>query len=63
MFTKALDDAKATFYQLHDDVASGKRRLQPNTTCTKQSTTATSSVDDASTSRLTASAQQDYLVL
>ena len=64
-YTKELADAKATIDQLHDDVATGKRRLQLNATCTKQSatTTTTSSLDDAASARLTDAAQRDYFTL
>lgn len=46
-YTKELADAKATINQLHDDVATGKRRLQLNATCEKQSVSRTASMDDA----------------
>ncbi|MBD8129036.1 lysis protein [Pantoea agglomerans] len=62
-YTKELADAKATIDQLHDDVATGKRRLQLNATCTKQSATGTPSLDDAASARLTDSAQRDYFTL
>ncbi|MEN4621785.1 lysis protein [Pantoea agglomerans] len=62
-YTKELADAKATIDQLHDDVATGKRRLQLNATCTKQSSTGTSSMDDAASARLTDAAQRDYFTL
>ena len=62
-YTKELADAKATIDQLHDDVANGKRRLQLNATCTKQSATGTAGVDDAATARLTDAAQRDYFTL
>ncbi|WP_425041875.1 lysis protein [Pantoea agglomerans] len=62
-YTKELADAKATIEQLHDDVASGKRRLQLNATCTKQSAPSTSSMDDAASARLTDAAQRDYFTL
>lgn len=62
-YTKELADAKATIDQLHDDVATGKRRLQLNATCAKQSTTGTPSLDDAATARLTDAAQRDYFTL
>lgn len=61
--TKELADAKATIDQLHDDVATGKRRLQLNATCQKQSTSGTSSLDDAASARLTDAAQRDCFVL
>ncbi|WP_342606515.1 lysis protein [Pantoea agglomerans] len=62
-YTKELADAKATIDQLHDDVATGKRRLQLNATCTKQSTSGTSSLDDAASARLTDAAQRDYFTI
>ncbi|WP_343463492.1 lysis protein [Pantoea sp.] len=62
-YTKELADAKATIDQLHDDVASGKRRLQLNANCAKQSATGTASMDDAASARLTDSAQRDYFTL
>ena len=62
-YTKELADAKATINQLHDDVATGKRRLQLNATCAKQSATGTSSMDDAASARLTDAAQRDYFTL
>lgn len=62
-YTKELASAKATIDQLHDDVAAGKRRLQLNATCTKQSATASSGMDDAATARLTDSAERDYFTL
>lgn len=62
-YTKELADAKATIDQLHDDVATGKRRLQLNATCEKQSTSGTTSLDDAASARLTESAQRDYFIL
>ena len=62
-YTKELADAKATIDHLHDDVATGKRRLQLNATCTKQSASGTASMDDATSARLTESAQRDYFTL
>ncbi|MEB6533265.1 lysis protein [Pantoea stewartii] len=61
-YTQELADAKATIDQLHDDVANGKRWLRINASCEKQSTTA-SSLDDATSARLTDSAQRDYFTL
>ncbi|WP_243077855.1 lysis protein [Pantoea sp. MQR6] len=61
-YTQELADAKATIEQLHDDVIAGKRRLQLNATCTKQST-ASSGMDDAARARLTDAAQRDYFTL
>lgn len=62
-YTKELADAKATIDQLHDDVATGKRRLQLNATCAKQSATGTTGMDDAASARLTEAAQRDYFTL
>lgn len=62
-YTKELADAKATIDQLHDDVATGKRRVQLNATCAKQSATGTASMDDAASVRLTDAAQRDYFTL
>jgi len=62
-YTKELADAKATIDQLHDDVATGKRRLQLNATCQKQSATDTPGMDDAASARLTDAAQRDYFTL
>jgi len=62
-YTKELADAKATIDHLHDDVATGKRRLQLNATCTKQSASGTASMDDAASARLTDAAQRDYFTL
>ena len=62
-YTKELASAKATIDQLHDDVATGKRRLQLSATCSKQSATGASGVDDAASARLTDAAQRDYFTL
>ncbi|EOG6121577.1 lysis protein [Cronobacter malonaticus] len=59
-YTKELADAQSTINQLERDVATGKRRLQLNATCTA---TGTGSLGDASTARLTDSAQRDYFTL
>ena len=61
-YTKELASAQATIDQLQRDVATGKRRLQLNATCTKQSATSTG-VDDAASPRLTDSAERDYFTL
>ncbi|MEN4584670.1 lysis protein [Pantoea agglomerans] len=62
-YTKELADAKATIDQLHDDIATGKRRLQLNATCQKQYATGAPSLDDAASARLTDAAQRDYFTL
>ncbi|MCU5775213.1 lysis protein [Winslowiella arboricola] len=62
-YTKELADAQATIDQLESDVRNGSRRLQLNASCQKQSTTGTSSLDDATRARLADSAQRDYFTL
>lgn len=62
-YTKELADAKATINQLHDDVATGKRRLQLNAICTKESVSRTTGMDDAASARLTDAAQRAYFTL
>lgn len=62
-YTKELADAQSTINQLERDVATGKRRLQLNATCTANGSTGTGSLGDASTARLTDSAQRDYFTL
>lgn len=61
-YTKELADAQETINQLERDVATGKRRLQLNATCEGNST-GTSGMDDASSPRLTDSAERDYFTL
>lgn len=62
-YTGELADAKATIDQLQSDVAAGRKRLQLNARCPKQSPTGTASVDDAASPRLTDAAQRDYFTL
>jgi len=62
-YTKELADAQANIDQLERDVASGKRRLQLNATCPKQSSTGTAGMDDAASPGLTDSAERDYFTL
>lgn len=61
-YTQELADAQETINQLERDVATGKRRLQLNATC-KSNSTGTSGMDDASSPRLTDSAERDYFTL
>lgn len=61
-YTQELADAQETINQLERDVATGKRRLQLNATC-KGNTTGTSGMDDATSPRLTDSAERDYFTL
>ncbi|HIA2531013.1 TPA: lysis protein [Escherichia coli] len=63
-YTKELADAKAENDALRNDVAVGRRRLHVKAVCPdKHKTTAASGVDDASSPRLTDTAQRDYFVL
>ncbi|EOW2397049.1 lysis protein [Cronobacter sakazakii] len=62
-YTQELADAQSTINQLERDVATGKRRLQLNATCTANGATGTGSLGDASTARLTDAAQRDYFTL
>lgn len=61
-YTQELADAQETINQLEHDVATGKRRLQLNATC-KNNSTGSSGMDDASSPRLTDSAERDYFTL
>ncbi|NKG30406.1 lysis protein [Erwinia rhapontici] len=62
-YTKELADAQASIDQLHSDVVAGRKRLQLNATCQKQSTTGTASMDDAARAGLTDAAERDYFTL
>ncbi|EPO4108667.1 lysis protein [Enterobacter cloacae] len=61
-YTQELADAQETINQLERDVATGKRRLQLNATC-KGNSTGASGMDDATSARLTDSAERDYFTL
>lgn len=60
--TGELADAKRTIEDLQRDVATGKRRLQLNATCSNNTTT-TGSLGNASAARPTDSAERDYFTL
>jgi prophage endopeptidase len=62
-YTGELADAKATIDQLERDVATGKRRLQLNARCPANGAPGSGSMGDASSPRLTDSAQRDYFTL
>ena len=62
-YTQDLADAKATIDQLERDVATGKRRLQLNAKCPANGATSAGSMGNASTPRLTESAERDYFTL
>lgn len=59
-YTQELADAKATIDQLERDVASGKRRLQLNAKCPANGVAGTGGMGNASSPRLTDSAERDY---
>lgn len=61
-YTQELADAQETINHLEHDVVTGKRRLQLNATC-KSNSTGTSGMDDATSPRLTDSAERDYFTL
>ena len=62
-YTGDLADAKATIDQLERDVATGKRRLQLNARCPASGATGTGGMGDASSPRLTDSAERNYFTL
>lgn len=59
-YTKELADAKASIDELQSDVVAGRKRLQLNATCKKQSTSGSSGVGDDAAAGLTADAERDY---
>lgn len=59
-YTGEMADAKATIDKLERDVASGKRRLQLNARCPANGATTSGGMGDASSPRLTDSAERDY---
>ncbi len=64
-YTKELADARSENERLRTDIASGAKRLQLNATCPKpvSKTTGPASVPDDASTRLTDSAERDYLNL
>lgn len=59
-YTQELFDAQNTISDLRRDVDSGKRRLQLNAKCPANGATVAGGVGDASSPRLTDSAERDY---
>lgn len=59
-YTQELFDAQNTISDLRRDVDSGKRRLQLNAKCPANRATVAGGVGDASSPRLTDSAERDY---
>lgn len=62
-YTKELADAQATIDLLHDDVATGKRRLQLNAKCPANNATGATGLDDATSPRLADAAERNYWTL
>lgn len=62
-YTQELEDAKTNINQLERDVAAGNRRLQLNARCGKNSTASATILDDATSPRLTDTAERDYFTL
>ncbi|WP_347116199.1 lysis protein [Leclercia sp. S52] len=62
-YTGELADAKETIERLHSDVIAGRKRLQLNANCSANGTTSSSGMGDASSPRLTDSAERDYFTL
>ncbi|HFT7167715.1 TPA: lysis protein [Enterobacter hormaechei] len=62
-YTGELADAKETIERLHSDVIAGRKRLQLNANCSASGATGTGGMGDASSPRLTDSAERDYFTL
>lgn len=62
-YTKELASAQATIDLLHDDVATGKRRLQLNAKCPANNSTGSTGVVDATSPRLADTAERNYWTL
>ncbi|WP_414456793.1 lysis protein [Enterobacter kobei] len=62
-YTGELADAKETIERLHSDVIAGRKRLQLNANCPTNGATGTGGMDDATSPRLTDSAERDYFTL
>ncbi|HCJ7642957.1 TPA: lysis protein [Enterobacter hormaechei subsp. xiangfangensis] len=62
-YTGELADAKETIERLHSDVIAGRKRLQLNAKCPANGSTSTGGLGDASSPRLTDSAERDYFTL
>lgn len=62
-YTGELADAKETIERLHSDVIAGRKRLQLNANCPANGATGTGSLGDATSPRLTDSAERDYYTL
>lgn len=59
-YTQELADAQETINQLEHDVATGKRRLQLNATCSKDGKSKPGGMGNDATARLTEDAERNY---
>jgi len=62
-YTGELADAKETIERLHSDVIAGRKRLQLNANCPANRATSASGMVNATSPRLTDSAERDYFTL
>ncbi|WP_049294049.1 lysis protein [Franconibacter helveticus] len=62
-YTKELADAQDNIDQFERDIAAGNKRLRLAATCGKNGATGTGGMGDASSPRLTDSAERDYFTL
>lgn len=62
-YTGELADAKETIERLHSDVIAGRKRLQLNAKCPANGATGAGGLGNASSPRLTDSAERDYFTL
>ncbi|MBG0624971.1 lysis protein [Enterobacter roggenkampii] len=62
-YTGELADAKETIERLHSNVIGGRKRLQLNANCSANGTTSTGGLGNATSPRLTDSAERDYFTL
>lgn len=59
-YTQELSDAQETINQLERDVATGKRRLQLNATCSEGGKSKSGGMGNDATARLTEDAERNY---
>ena len=62
-YTKELANAKITISNLRRDIDAGRKRLRVKANCSANGATGTGGMGDASSSRLTDSAERDYFAL
>ncbi|EHQ5367534.1 TPA: lysis protein [Escherichia coli] len=62
-YTKELANAKITISNLRRDIDAGRKRLRVKANCSANGATGTSGMGDASSPRLTDSAERDYFAL